>query len=451
MTINDSKVDFVGWDFTMDTYRRIAQLASGFVPASYSEIPWDENFILFRHDVDVSLNRALALANIDSQLGLRSTFFIDPLNNFYSAFDPDQRKILFEILDLGHFIGLHFDSSRHAIKTEESLEEALRFESKVLSKAVAEPLAFSFHNPSKADLAFKKDSYAGIPNAYSEKLFTRASYTSDSNGYWRHTPIVEVLSQSLGLKPVQVLTHPEWWLDETKSPRSRIYRALYGRARAVISSYDSSLAGHGRLNLTGMPPSFQSLALSNDSRSQTLDTLWNMDRLDIIFIELWRLRECQISNLCKVQFRKFWGLPPQEVNAFFDSAALRIDGRRLLELVFEVKWANEFGSSNIEHVNWTQLVHHLVQARGSIGRSEINSGLVHVSDSISKLAEWGLAGEIKYDGLAPLDSIGVPTCKAADGSILDRLLEDNEGESTTVPFSSLGRLEGLIKVIESAS
>ncbi len=437
-------------EFTMETYRKIANLASSYSPASYTDIPWEKNFILFRHDVDISLNRALALARVDSEFGIRSTFFINPLGDFYSVFEATQRRILFEIVDLGHDIGLHFDASRHKISGQEDFEKGLSFESGVLTRAVREPVAFSFHNPSEKDLEFENESYMGLVNAYSRKIMASVKYASDSNGYWRHKPIDEVLLESARNTPVQILTHPEWWQDTLVAPRSRVARSLFGRAQSLLRTNDSLVDAHGRRNITGMPPSFQSLALSNDSRFQTLDILWNMDRLDILFTQLWRLRESQISNLCKVQLRKFWGLPPQDVNAFFDSAASRIDGRRLLELVFEVEWGNEFGSSWIEHLKWTQLAHQLVQARGSIGRFEIDSGVVHVSDSILKLAEWGLAGKIKYDGLASLDSIGVPTCKASAGSIIDRLLEDGEGNSTTITASSLGRLERLIKLIQSA-
>jgi hypothetical protein len=424
MSVNENDGDLMGSDFTMETYRRIAQLATSFAPASYREIPWEENFILFRHDVDVSLNRALALANIDAELGLRSTFFIDPLGQYYSAFEPDQRKILFEILDLGHDIGLHFDSSRHPIDTERNLEEALKFESKVLAKAVAEPLAFSFHNPSEVDLAFKKDSYAGIPNAYSEKLFTQAVYTSDSNGYWRHTPIFDVLFESLGIKPVQVLTHPEWWLDQQMSPRSRIHRAVYGRSQNVMGSYDSLLAAHGRVNVSGMPSSFLSLVSLTSSRFQTIDTLWNTGSYETLFVELWVVRESQINKLAQAHLRKVWGVPEKELNAFFASHRERIDGRQLFELVFERSWLAAGGFGEIEHIRWIQVRNNLVQAVGSLESTEIVEGLHHLSDSITKVAKWGLESALKYDGLAHLESIGIQTFRSAEDSLVEILVEN---------------------------
>jgi hypothetical protein len=422
--MNENDGDLIGSDFTMETYRRIAQLATSYAPASYREIPWEENFVLFRHDVDVSLNRALALANIDAELGLRSTFFIDPLGQYYSAFELDQRKILFEILDLGHDIGLHFDSSRHSIDTDSNLEEALKFESKVLAKAVAEPSAFSFHNPSEVDLAFKKDSYAGIPNAYSEKLFTQAVYTSDSNGYWRHIPIFDVLIESLGIKPVQVLTHPEWWLDQQMSPRSRIHRAVYGRSQNVMGSYDSLLAAHGRVNVSGMPPSFFSLVSLKSSRFKTLDILWNTGSHETLFVELWMVRERQMNKLAQAHLRKVWGVPAKEVNAFFASHRKRTDGRQLFELVFERSWLATGGFTEIEYIQGMQVRNKLVQAVGSLESSETVEGLHHLSDSITKVAKWGLGSALKYDGLAPLESIGIETFRSSEDPLVEILLEN---------------------------
>jgi hypothetical protein len=421
MITNEGHGNPIGLDFTMETYGWIAQLATGFVPASFGKIPWGQNFILFRHDVDVSLNRALSLAKVDAELGLQSTFFIDPLNQFYSVFEPNQRKILFEIIDLGHDLGLHFDSSRHSIETDDDLEQALKFESRVLAKAAAEPVAFSFHNPSRTELRLNQDSYAGLANAYSEKLFTQVRYTSDSNGYWRHTPIADVLSESIGRVPVQVLTHPEWWLDKKMSPRSRIHRAVYGRARNVVTSYDSLLADHGRLNKTGMPPSLESLALLNGAKFQALDILWNMGRLETLFVELWRLHESQINKMCKAQFRKVWGVSAQDVNAFFASDGVRVDGWKLFELVFEGSWLNATGSSETEHRKWVQVRNQLIHARGSIRPSELDAGVSYLSDIIAKLADWGLDSEINYDGVAPLGSIGLPTYKSAEGSLVEEL------------------------------
>jgi hypothetical protein len=424
MTRNLINGDPVFSEFTMETYRKIANLASFYSPASYTDIPWEKNFILFRHDVDISLNRALALARVDAEFGVRSTFFINPLGDFYSVFEDTQRRILFEIVDLGHDIGLHFDASRHKISGQEDFEKGLSFESGVLTRAVREPVAFSFHNPSEQDLEFENESYMGLVNAYSRKIMASVEYASDSNGYWRHKPIDEVLVESAGKTPVQILTHPEWWQDTFAAPRNRVARSLFGRAQSLLRTNDSLVASHGRRNITGMSPAFQSLALSNDSRSQTLDTLWNMDRLDIIFIELWRLRESQINKLAQAHLRKVWGVPAKEVNAFFASHRERIDGRQLFELVFERSWLATGGFTEIEYIRGMQVRNKLVQAFGSLESSETVEGLHHLSDSITKVAKWGLGSALKYDGLAPLESIGIQTFRSSEDSLVEILLEN---------------------------
>jgi len=411
-------------DFTMETYRKIANLASFYSPASYTDIPWEKNFILFRHDVDISLNRALVLARVDAEFGIRSTFFINPLGDFYSVFETTQRRILFEIVDLGHDIGLHFDTSRHKISGQEDFERGLSFESGVLTRAVREPVAFSFHNPSKQDLEFENESYTGLVNAYSGKIMASVEYASDSNGYWRHKPINEVLVESARKTPVQILTHPEWWQDTHLAPRSRVARSVFGRAQAVLKSNDSLVTAHGRRNITGMPPSLELLAFSDDYESQALDMLWNMGRHETLFVELWRLRENQINKLTQAQFVSVWGAPAKEVNAFFASSRDRIEGRQLFELVFERSWLATGGFTEIEHIRWIQVRNNLVQAAGSLESSEIVEGLHHLSDSITKVAKWGLESALKYDGLAPLESIGIQTFRSAENSLVEKLVEN---------------------------
>ena len=90
-------------------------------------------------------------------------------------------------------------------------------------------------------------SIAGLVNTHGRTIQDRFGYGSDSNGYWRHTPLGEEIT--LARHPrLQVLTHPEWWVPEPMSPRARITRAIDGRAAYLAAKYDAAIAAVGREN-----------------------------------------------------------------------------------------------------------------------------------------------------------------------------------------------------------
>jgi hypothetical protein len=206
--------------------------------------------LLWRHDVDVSVHRALALARIEAAAGVRSTWFLLLSSSFYNVFESDAASRARGILTLGHWLGLHFDLAAYpGLHSLDELETRADRERRVLEEWLEHPVAaISLHNPDVRILAgMRADRLAGLPNAYASSLDARYTYVSDSNGYWRYRALPQVLSTDPG--PLHVLTHPEWWSPEPLSPRQRVQRSIDGRARTTLAAYDALLAQHGRINL----------------------------------------------------------------------------------------------------------------------------------------------------------------------------------------------------------
>ena len=88
-----------------------------------------KQFCIIRHDVEFSLDRALMIARLDYNLGIKSSFFIQVKNDCYNGISDRGILIIKEILKLKHFIGLHFYFS----KTQKNLKE-LKFEFKKQTK-----------------------------------------------------------------------------------------------------------------------------------------------------------------------------------------------------------------------------------------------------------------------------------------------------------------------------
>lgn len=411
-------------DFTVESYKELLRLAlKSYAIVNYQKIPWGKRFILWRHDCDFSLNRALALARIEASIGVKATYFINPHSEYYNLNEYGQIKLLNEIIKLGHYIGLHFDANFHEIKIEDDLHSHIANEADNIEQLLGvRPAVFSFHNPSASHLSCESDSYGGLINCYSLRFKSEVPYCSDSNGYWRFRRLHDVLSEAK--EPcLQVLTHPDWWQETPMPPRQRIFRSVFGRANAAMHLYDQTLAVAGRKNLLGNCQYIQFLKPISPALFSLFDYLWNSEQYPTIYVELWRLHERQINKLCKAELRKQWRVPAFEINAFFESPSLAIDGWRLFAGVFGKTWQDAVGLEESEYRAWVELRNTLILGRASVPRQRLEEGCVFLCSAIQSLAEWGKSEPIHYDGIADLGSAGIPTYTTADGSLNDRLEE----------------------------
>jgi hypothetical protein len=206
--------------------------------------------VLWRHDIDFSVHRAVALARLESERHVRSTFFVLLHSPFYSPFERDCADRLEEISRLGHAIGLHFEAGFYGAASPGELADHLAFERMVLERIVGTPVtAFSFHNPElDGTLSMTDDHVADMISAYGASIRDRYRYVSDSNGIWRHDELASVVAGGKH-RFLHVLTHPEWWTPTPLSPRDRISRCIDGRAARNSAYYDELIARSGRPNV----------------------------------------------------------------------------------------------------------------------------------------------------------------------------------------------------------
>ena len=108
--------------------------------------------------------------------------------------------------------------------------------------------AFSFHNPATDALSVDTNSVAGMTNAYGRAITESYTYVSDSNGYWRHQRLPDVL-EAAEEQRLHVLTHPEWWQAKPMAPRERLARCIEGRAQRSSNWYDDLLRKWDRENI----------------------------------------------------------------------------------------------------------------------------------------------------------------------------------------------------------
>ena len=238
-------------DFTESHYRELIRLAKkNYEFVDYNSRRIDNKHILWRHDLDTSIHRALKIAQIEKEEGVLSTFFVMVSSPFYNIAEKEVLDKFSQILSMGHKAGLHFDQKFFDFKNQEDFEKKIEVKKVFLEDIFQKPLeAISFHNPDFNGLIdISKDSYSGMVNAYGPKIYNEYKYVSDSNGHWRFDRLFDVLADAKYQK-LQILTHPEWWVETPMSPRIRILRAVDGRRNNCINSYDEFHKSSGRLNV----------------------------------------------------------------------------------------------------------------------------------------------------------------------------------------------------------
>lgn len=387
-------------DFTVDRYRELLVLAKkNYNFIRYPLVPHETSFVLWRHDCDFSLNRAYRLARIEKEEGVVSTYFVNPHCEFYNLLEKSQALIVKNILDIGHDVGLHFDSAFYDVSTEEQLEDAVANETRMLTLMLGvTPSVFSFHNPTAFVLTCEKESYGGLINCYSRRFKKEVAYCSDSNGYWRFRRLREIL-QAAAEPRLQVLTHPGWWQETPLQPRQRVFRCVYGRAESTMRYYDSAVEQFGRTNLAGPAEALFFLKGLDPAAYYFCDYLWNKGQISTLFYQLWRLHELQIKHLCQAMIHKDWHISAHDTEEFFSALAVDIDSLVLFQSAFGVPWSVASGHLEEVYRDFEALHCRLLRQRSHVSLESVEKACINLCGIVDRIARWGRDQEkISLDG-----------------------------------------------------
>lgn len=180
----------MGCDFSLEHYREILAAAreGGYRFAFFDTRPAGGDLLL-RHDVDLSLEAAVEMAELEAAEGVTTTYLLMTRSVFYNLASRKGEQAIARLRELGHQVGLH------AVHPHVELDA--RFDPVV-----------AWHNP---DPAFMTAPLDGAVNVMEETYFDPATYRSDSNRRWRSgCPHGELRA---GAFPwLQLLVHPEIWV-----------------------------------------------------------------------------------------------------------------------------------------------------------------------------------------------------------------------------------------------
>jgi hypothetical protein len=194
----------VSCDFSLAHYRELlrAAQAGGYRWAGFERAP-EAGEVILRHDVDLSLAAALAMAEVEADEGAWSTWFLMTRSVFYNLASSEGEQAIERLRALGHRV------AHHAVYPHVDLDE--RFDAVV-----------AWHNP---DAEFMEAPIAGAVNVMQAPFFDPEHYRSDSNQHWRYGCPHEELAAGR-FEWLQLLTHPEIWAYDGATMRESMESML---------------------------------------------------------------------------------------------------------------------------------------------------------------------------------------------------------------------------------
>ncbi|MCR5503136.1 MAG: hypothetical protein K6F53_09010 [Lachnospiraceae bacterium] len=233
--------------FSYDDYKEIIRIIkSTGLQADYREALGRDRFIIMRHDVEYSVERAWKLAKVERSMDFTSTFFFQWTNNSYNILSRRNQEMVRDMHERGQNIGLHF--ALNGLTDMEEIRKKIVKEMEMLSEMFGFTIdTFSIHRPSR-DVLRENIKLPGIINAYQEEFFTfadnvtedtpvKVKYLSDANHIWRYGYPDE--RNITGHDKVQILTHPFGWTKEGYDNFGNYKTLLSEKIAEIVESVDA--------------------------------------------------------------------------------------------------------------------------------------------------------------------------------------------------------------------
>jgi hypothetical protein len=179
-------------EFTFDKYEELLKRS---LDAGYEHLTVEdyltrdslpERFIIHRHDVDRKAENSLAMARLESRLGVPSTYYFRTIDKVFD------RELIREVESLGHEVGYHYEDMDRADGDVDRAHESFAEQLERLRTVATVRTACMHGNPLTAhdnrdmwESAEQVTEYGLVGEAYLSMDFTDVIYFSDTGRTWR--------------------------------------------------------------------------------------------------------------------------------------------------------------------------------------------------------------------------------------------------------------------------
>ena len=233
--------------FDYSEYRRMlnALLDAGYTfnkfPDAEELLSQGKKFVLLRHDIDLDVELAFKLAQIEHEIGVNATYFFMLRTEHYNLFSQPESLYVNEIIRLGHEIGIHFDNAVYDknLNVEElnraCLKEVAMLESWFNSKVST----VSYHRPNKLVLEGNPALTEPLVHTYMPVFRDKIKYFADSRGLWRYGNPFESGEFKAGT-PLHICIHPIWWNDEEIEANTMLNKNIVKKNDILVKSFEKN-------------------------------------------------------------------------------------------------------------------------------------------------------------------------------------------------------------------
>lgn len=197
--------------------------------------------LLLRHDLDGPLRGAEIFGQLEADLGITSTFFVQTACDLYNLLSRDSRRVIQCLAAEGHEIGLHYESERY---WGEHGKQQLVSDVRLLEDLSGHPIvSASQHLPIDSD---RIALFGYIKNEAYEARFTEhpMNYISDSLMVWRQATPHDLLDSKASF---QFLSHPDTWVSRYRSMGDALSDMMEHEIEVVRTRYAELARYYGRL------------------------------------------------------------------------------------------------------------------------------------------------------------------------------------------------------------
>lgn len=214
--------------------------------ATFREAYTRDRFIIMRHDVEFSVERAYNLACLENENHFNSTYFFQISNNSYNLLSKKNIDMVKAIHDMGHEVGLHFHLN--GLEKKEDIVSEIKNEMMIVNtKFDFKVDSFSLHRPNPMVLGYNIK-IPGLINAYQDDFFSfvqnmqidipEIKYLSDARHRWNYNLFPDEVTLSSNDK-IQILSHPYSWTQEGYDNVNNFRTLFAEKKQEILDTFDN--------------------------------------------------------------------------------------------------------------------------------------------------------------------------------------------------------------------
>lgn len=209
-------------EFSSDRYILLIKtlLEAGYHLGRFNQQEYRSPYLIIRHDVDLDLDAAARMAELEAEHNIFSTYFISMRSPFYNAYSEKNSTRIRKIHKLGHEVAVHInlvDVMAESFIDIKVMQQYYPF----INSNIA-----TIHHPGSFEKVKDLLSFPIIERTYGQIYEGNAAYLSDSTGKWRYGYPLES-SAFAKKKSIVLLTHPIWWMEKGSTPMDKLMSALH--------------------------------------------------------------------------------------------------------------------------------------------------------------------------------------------------------------------------------